>query len=40
MSDKLTVAAVQMDVAFADKEKNLAAIEDRLRQSGWRYQDA
>ena len=33
MNEKLTVAGVQMDVAFADKETNLARIEDRLREA-------
>ena len=33
MSEKLTIAGVQMDVAFADKETNLARIEDRLREA-------
>jgi predicted amidohydrolase len=33
MSEKLTIAGVQMDVAFADKAKNLARIEDRLREA-------
>jgi predicted amidohydrolase len=33
MSEKLTIAGVQMDVAFADREKNLARIEDRLREA-------
>jgi predicted amidohydrolase len=33
MSDQLTVAGVQMDVALADKERNLARIEDRLREA-------
>ncbi len=33
MSDLLTVAAVQMNVAFQDKAQNLARIEDRLREA-------
>lgn len=33
MSETLTIAGVQMDVAFADKAQNLARIEDRLREA-------
>jgi 5-aminopentanamidase len=33
MSEQLTIAAVQMDVSFADREVNLARIEDRLGEA-------